>query len=257
MDKERDDKKEKETEKIEEIFEVKENGKEKIIETEKEVEKKEEKPSKKEIKKENKILRNFVLIIGGFILMFVFIMVFRYYVDHFEVEGVKFEVIKSGQLTFYRTSLPGIINDENKFEMGLYEEGNKADYSIYLRTDPRVLQNIEFHERISQIKKENVINMEGDFGCNGDGTIAVANLLKLYEIIGANVIKDETASCDEKGRYGWINIQSGEKTNLERFGPACFNINIKNCEILEGTEKFILETLIEINGKLELARNSK
>jgi len=73
----------------------------------------------------------------------------------------------------------------------------------------------------------------------------------MYKILGGNVIKDGNASCDEKGRYGFINIKEGNTTEIERFGPACFNIYINDCEILKGTEKYILETLIEINSRLE------
>lgn len=244
-------------EEINEIFDVEKEGKERTIRTHKEIEKKEEIPPKRQIKKENKILRNVIIIMFGFALMFLIVYVMMYYNTHFEIEGVKFEVTKVGELTLYKTSLPGIINKSGNFEMGVYDTGQKADYNIYLRNDPRELKSIPFHGRITQIKKENVINLGDDFNCNGDGMIAIANLLKLYEVIGANMIKDENASCDEKGTYGWINIQKGNETELERLGPACFDISINDCEILKGTEKFMLDTLIEVNNKIELVKESK
>ena len=69
---------------------------------------------------------------------------------------------------------------------------------------------------------------------------------KLYEIIGTTVIKDPNASCDTQGTYTFIQLQEGEETSIEQFGPSCYNININNCEILEGTEKFMAETLVEV-----------
>lgn len=227
-------------EEISEIFEI-ENGKENTIKTHTEIEKKEEKPSKKEIKKENNILKIVIFVIIGFVLTFLVIYGVMYYTSHFEVEGVKFDIVQVGQLTLYHTSLP------------VSYQGGLADYNFYLRTDPRVLQNLRFDDEIT-IKKDMVINMESDFNCNGNGVIAIANLLNLYKLIGTEVIKDENASCDEIfGRYMWINIREGDNTKVNEFGlnGGCYNIDINNCEILEGTEKFMLETFIEINKKLK------
>lgn len=251
MEKEKDSSDDKE--KITEIFEVekKDDKKEKIIKKEVELEKEEEKPSKKDIKRENKVLMIVIFVILGFVLTFLIIYLSSYYATHFEVEGVKFEIVKTGQLIFYRTSLPGIIDKNGDFSPGIYDEGNKAEYNIYFRNDPRKLDDIRFSDVISQIKKENVINIEEDFNCDGDGVIAVANLVQMYKIMGGNMIKDGNATCDEEGRYGMINIKEGDPTEIERFGPACFNIYIKDCEILKGTEKYMLETLIKINERLK------
>jgi len=45
----------------------------------------------------------------------------------------------------------------------------------------------------------------------------------------------------------FVLIQESTRTSIEQFGPACYNINIKNCEILEGTERFLADTFVEIN----------
>jgi len=237
-------------EEISEVFEI-ENGKKKTIRTHKEIEETEKVPSKKQIQKENKILRNIAIIMAGLVLLFFAVYLIIYFTNNFEVEGVNFEIVKMGQLTLYKTSLPGII-ENGKFVMGIYDTGQKADYNIYLRTDPRQLGSVVFHGTVSQIKKFNVINLTNDFNCGGDGMIAIANLLKLYEVMGGDMIKDENATCDDKGTYGWVNVQEGTETSIERFGPACYNIDINNCEILKGTEKFMLETLIEVHKKLGL-----
>jgi len=40
-------------------------------------------------------------------------------------------------------------------------------------------------------------------------------------------------------------------TKIEQFGTACYDIYIKNCEILEGTERFMFETLVKVNEALK------
>jgi len=45
----------------------------------------------------------------------------------------------------------------------------------------------------------------------------------------------------------YINLKEGEETKIEQTGTACYDILINNCEILEGTEKFMVETFAEIN----------
>ena len=48
-------------------------------------------------------------------------------------------------------------------------------------------------------------------------------------------------SCDKSGRYLFARVQSSNRTDVEEFGPNCYNLNVKNCEVLKPTEKFILE----------------
>ncbi len=225
-------------EEISEVFIVK-NGKEKIIKTHTEIEKKEEQPSKKQLKKENKILRDIIIIMAGLVLMFLVGYAVMYYSKHFEVDGVKFETMRVGQLTLYKTFLPVIYN------------GAETKYNFYLRTDPRILENIQSDGSIS-IKKNMVLNMTNSFNCNGDGVIAIANLQNLYKVLGTDIMKDENATCDSLGRYMFVQIGEGDETKISEFGPrgGCYNIYINNCEILEGTEKFLLDTLIEVNKKL-------
>jgi hypothetical protein len=238
-------KKRKTKEEISEIFKI-EDGKEKVVKTHAEVEKKEEVPSKKQIKRENKILRNVIIFMIGLVLIFFVVYAAIYFTNHFKVDGIKFEVVKMGSLTFYKTSLPGIINYSGDFVLGDYGSGNEVEYNFYFRKDPRILRRISFDGGIIQIKKFNVINITDSFNCDGDGIIAIANLLKLYEVMEGSIIKDENASCDENGIYGWIQIKEGNETKIERFGPACFNLYVKDCEILDATERFMLETLIKL-----------
>ncbi|MEK6913871.1 MAG: hypothetical protein AABW47_04350 [Nanoarchaeota archaeon] len=232
----------KETRVIEdEIFNIKKEGEK--VETIRTEILEEDKPAPKEqIKKESKIFVGVIIVMTSFILMFLGLYILMNSINHFEQDGVKFELLKTGQLAFYHTTLPVIYNN------------SKTEYNFYLRTNPRTLSDIPFDGRVLA-KKEMVINMEKNnatknFNCDGDGVIAVANLVKLYEFIGTKVIRNESIGCDPLARYMYVNIKEGNETRVTQVGPICYNIEIKDCEILKGTEKFMLETFIELNKKL-------
>jgi hypothetical protein len=222
-----------------EIFKLKKKGKEETVKVEG-YETVEEKPTKKEIIKENKILRNIFISIG---IMAVLILLGYLFIDNvrnFEYKGVDFEIIKFCDekpcLILYQTSLPVIYN------------GNKAEYNFYLRNDPRNL-DVPFKGEVNLIPNM-IINATNDFNCNGDGIISMVNLVKLYEIIGTKVIKNDKLECDPSGNYMFLKIQEANETSIEQIGMACYTLNVNNCEILEATEKFMIETFVEVKRKL-------
>ncbi len=218
-----------------EIFEVEKNGEKEIIES---CGTEEKKPTTKEqIQEENKTLRNILIGISLFIIMLFAIYFFIDSIRHFEYKGIEFEVVKEEKLILYKTSLP------------VTYQGKLTEYNFYLRNDPRELENIPFEGEIL-LAKNAVINVTNDIKCDGDEVIALANLLNLYNVLGVNYMKDENASCDFQGRYIYLNIKESNETNVEQFGQTCYNININNCEILKGLEKFMVETFAEVNKKL-------
>lgn len=189
---------------------------------------------KEQIRSQNRILRNFLIGVGILIATVFLIMFIFNSINNFEYKGVNFETVREGDLLLYRTSLPVIY------------QGQKTSYNFYLRNDPRELKEIPFQGELN-LRDNLVINSTEDFNCQGDGIIAIANLINLYKISGINVLKDENATCDAGGRYMFVRLQPGNETSIEKFGPACYNININNCEILEGTERFMIESFVEIN----------
>ena len=189
--------------------------------------------SKKQIAEQNKTLKYIlfgiiIIIVGVFAGFFI-----SNSMKHFEYNGLKFNIIQEGKITFYQTSIPVIYNGQN------------VNYNFYLRNDPRK-SKVDFNGNLS-LSKFMVVNSTADIYCEGYGTIAIANLLKLYEVLGVNVIRDENATCDEGGQFMHIQIQESDKTSIEQTGPKCYNLNLNNCEILQVTEKFMIETLTEIS----------
>jgi hypothetical protein len=238
-------------EEVSEIFEVEKQGKEKIIETHAKeetgkqgsfvkAEQEEKAPSESQLKKEKKTFMTIILVMIGLVLIFLATYIVINYTKNFQYNGVNFYVDKEDVkgITLYRTSLPVIVN------------GTKANYNFYLRTDPRTLNDVTFDGNLT-ITHNMVINMTNDFNCNGNGVIAVANLVNLYKIIGADVIKDENATCSPVGQYTFLRIENGNETKIEQFGPSCYTISINNCEILEGTEKFMIETFSKVDNAIK------
>lgn len=192
----------------------------------------EEKPAKNQ----NKQLRNVLLGLGVFVILIILAVFFINSIKSFEYKETKWDIVKEGDLILYNTKI-ALVNENGE---------NYMNYNFFLRNDPRKL-NVDFDGEL-EIKELAVINSEEEFNCDGDGIIALHNLKLLYEMTGTKVMKDENATCDSEGRYMYINLKSGEKTKIEQTGNACYDIIINNCEILEGTERFMVETFAKING---------
>ncbi len=194
------------------------------------------KEKEEQIKHQNKILRGILIFIGAIIIVVVAWFVIAQSVRTFEYKDLDFEVVQEGEIIFYRTSLPTMY------------QGQLREYSFYLRNDAQELDKNVVFEGNLDLKSDLVLNMEQDFHCEGKGVIAIANLLKLYQFIGINVIADENATCDPEARYTFIQILEGEETKIETVGQSCYDIYINDCKILEGTERMMIETLNKVRS---------
>lgn len=222
---------EKKKEEVKEYFEIEnKEGEEKIIEKKGEVE--EEIVGKGQIKSENNLLL-WIIGICVFILA-AFLAGYFYYMStqNFEVNGVEYDIVDGGDVLFYHTEFP------------LIRDGKKIDYNVYIRNDPRVLVEEVPFDGLLSLRRMAVVNISDEkFNCDGRGIIAIANMVQVFEGIGMTAIKDPEATCDESGRYMYINIQEGEETKVTKYGPSCYQIEVNNCEILEGTERMIIKTV--------------
>ncbi len=196
----------------------------------------EPKISKKELEKQNKTLKNIFIGLGIFIFVIIIVSLSINSAKHFEYKGVEFNVIKEGKIIFYNAVFPEYHRITGK---------HIRDYNFYLRNNPRKLENIPFDGEVI-LRKDTVINITKEFNCDGDGIIAVGNLVQVLERFGTKVIRDPEAGCDAMGgEYIFIQIREGEETSIEQFAPTCYNLYVNDCEILEVTEKFIVELLVK------------
>ncbi|MEK6875227.1 MAG: hypothetical protein AABX30_00930 [Nanoarchaeota archaeon] len=213
-----------------ETFVIEKDRKEKIVESCGEINNDKE---KEEIKKrQNKQLKT--ILIFSFIIMISFAGVF-YMVNsskNFKYMGLDFQKLKEGDVTFYKTTFPMYLTGKHI-----------ADYNIYIRNNPGKLDEKIPFEGDLKLTDMFILNMTGDFNCNGDGIIAIANFQQVMNVFNVKIAKDDNATCDELGRYGFIKIQAGEKSMIKNTGPKCYEFNIANCEILKVTERFLLEVM--------------
>lgn len=217
-----------------EIFNIKEQGKTKTI---KKCAEEPVKPSsKKEIKKYEKTLKIVFFVFFIALISTVLIIFFpeKQEQTEFQWQGIDFQKINAQGLTFYNTTLHSI------------ENGKTTKYIIYLRKDPRkTYENIEFQGEIN-LKTLIAINFADSFYCDGDATIAFANFVYVHNALGARLNPDENATCNSQEKYTYIEIKKGNQTKIIQTREDCYEIIIKDCEILAGTERFMLESLKKI-----------
>ncbi len=232
--KDRTRKKSSEKEKISEIYEIDKGEKEEVVEKKGEIEEIEIKKGQKE--KENRTLVGMLIFFGVFFIFVAVYFLAAGSMNEFNYHGVKFTIIHQGELTFYQTSFPVVY------------QGNQTVYNIYMRKDPRKLAKSVLAPDTPIPVITTVLNMTEEFNCNGDQVIAIANLANMYAALGKKIMRDENATCDPYGRYNYITIEHGNQTRIDQLGPGCYDIKIKDCEILEGTERLIDSMLIDINS---------
>lgn len=224
-------------EKICEVFEVKKGNKE----TEEKtlcglLEKKHS--STEEKKNQEKVLRNILIGLAVLILLIIGFIIFFNSLGSFSYRGITGDVVKEGKIMFYMVSFP--------FDY----EGKTIPYNIFIRNDPRKLDKIPFEGDMDfgmifyDEKYRLVINASDEFDCEGDQVIALANMNNL-QALGVKVMKDENATCDEEGRYMYVNIKKGEKTEIRQIGDSCYEIIVKDCDILKATERFMVEMFVK------------
>jgi len=191
---------------------------------------------------QNKQLKKILIVFGAIIVVFLLGFAVIDSIRHPEYKGVKFDAEKYGKIMVYKTAFPIYSSITGK---------HVVDYNIYLRNDPRKLENIPFDGdmELDIPLKKMVIELEKEFNCEGKGIIAIANFVKAFDLIGIEVVKDPEVGCDAQGRYMYVKLREGNETSIEQFGPACYNINIKDCEVLEGTERFTIEAFAEFGDK--------
>ena len=193
---------------------------------------------------EGKQLKKVFLVMGFLAFIFLGVFLFISSMRQFTYEGLNFEVVKEGELIFYKTSLPIKMTNQ------ITGQVVKNDYNIYLRNDPRKLEDVLFEGKIN-IKPKVVINFTKNFNCDGDGIIGVANLLNIFSLLQVGVEKNESLGCNKNSQYTFVRLQSGNETYIEQFHTNCYDLNINNCEVLDATEKYILELLIKANDALD------
>jgi len=151
-----------------------------------------------------------------------------------EYGGVEYETVSYGDLILQQTAIE------------VMHEGKLTPYNFYLRTPIKKLKEISFDASDTfEIMKIMGFRLESEFDCDGDQTIAIANLVSLNTQIGAQAVVDPDAPCDE--RYNLFIFEEGDKTEIIEISPKCYSVKVANCEILPATEKIMVEIFSKYN----------
>ncbi len=220
----------KKKEKVEEIFKVEKKGKTKVIK--KEGTYQEPVIRKNQIKQENKILKITLIIIAIIALILIGFWIGQRH-KTFEYQGLKWDVIKAGHITFYHTYF--YVTPTHK-------------HNVYLRNDPRKLEKeVPF---IGDLRVAGIVVMHGidDFKCNGYGIASQASMEQVLNAWGIRVTTDPNATCDKQGRYTYIEFVAGNQTKIVQTGKSCYKIYVKDCEIFKAKERFLVEGFIAKNS---------
>lgn len=189
----------------------------------------EEKPGNLDV-----IFRSVVIITGVIILAIILFNTFNNLSKSFEHNGVQYDIVEFCDsppcLKTYNTKIP-VIHEEKE-----------VSYNFYLRNDPRRLEKEVPFEGFLNLGESLTLEITYDQFCEGYSSIAVENFGTLIGILGINTTTSQEAEgCSFKTNDMHIMIQQGEETNVEQIAPFCYKINIKECEILKGTERFMTE----------------
>lgn len=205
--------------------------------------------TKDQVKHQNNILKGFWITIGIVIILIFGAIYFINSVGNFTYRGVEGKIISEGKLIFYEIEFPYI------------KDGNLISYFVYIRNDPRKLDKevpfngeMDFGDLFNVDNRHRlIIDAEEEFHCEGDGIIALVNMNNLEALKIRKSITTENSSlgCDAEGRYMFLNIAVGDKTEINQIGDSCYEITINDCEILKGTERFMTEAFVYYYDHLE------
>jgi len=238
-------KKEKNTEKVSEIFELEKDKKTEIIKSSGILKEKINSP-KEQIKKENNILKYLFIIIAIILLFFVGVYIGSKYLKGFGYQGLRWDTIKAGDIIFYHTVFPVYLDITG----GVVKNGERvANHNVYLRNDPRLLEKEVQFKGSLELTEMLVIEGLGNFSCEGYGIASQDGFEQVLGAWGTQVIQDPEADCDLLGRYNFVKLIPGNETKIESYGPKCHAIYIKDCEVFEAKERFLIQEFINRNKK--------
>lgn len=217
----------------------------------------------KEIEKiQNKQIKWAVFLMVAIVLIIVIVpFVKNNFIDKFDYKGLVFQKTQLGELVFYSTKFPVISITGQVI----------GDYSINMRNDPRDLEYIPVNVSEGKIEFTVDRNKYGDVYISlnpfmevcEDSGIAMLTLSGFLSDSALNVssaVIDKAYAkkynltqrwCYNSGFDTVILITDGNKTTINEIKPNCYELQFNNCEVLQVSEKFMLNILEQYTGRFE------
>jgi hypothetical protein len=216
-----------------------------------EAEKNSEKSKKAIWEKQNKqIMWAGILMISVILIVVLVPFIRQNYINKFVYANLDFQKTKLGDILFYSTRIP--ITDKQGQIIG--------SYSTNFRKDPRKLENIPVNltKGVVAFRKDNTvyISLNPLMESCPDNTLAFINLAGfLRDFAGLNIksaVSDKKygqennilyANCQSAKNNTVIFITSGNETKITQTFDNCYELSYKNCEVLNVSEKFMIEII--------------
>lgn len=219
--------------------------------------------AKKKLKKENKVVEKktktkekqaFWFFFSVILILSLIILTPYLYSEtfnKFEYGGVQFDKVKYGELNFYHGVFPVIYKGELKYR-----------YNVYFRTDPRkneIPVNTNF-----TLSKNVSIGLSKDVERCSDFILSQSEIGKFIGVfpwiqnLDSGIIEKEKAqelgleqiNCSKANKDNTVFLYKLSDTpSVDLESENCFVLNIGDCKSLETTERFIIATMAQINGK--------
>ncbi|MFH1585554.1 MAG: hypothetical protein ABIB79_02215, partial [archaeon] len=124
-------------------------------------------------------------------------------------------------------------------------------YNYYLRNDPRDLEKSVPFDNVLELRKNVVLNLtSSNLFCGGDWNIAMSNMVGLYRLLEMNVSAiNETSVYEPVVDYIFIIINEANESEIRRTAVQEYNLDIANCEVLQVTERMMVEALVQFYEK--------
>lgn len=191
-------------------------------------------------------------VLAGMVIIFLIVIAVYFIIDSlkkFEYGGLKFEKIKYGELPLFYSRIPIKTITGNVV----------AYYNMYLRNDPRELENIEVDGTIF-LTKNSVLSIDPSIeGCTDNGIAGVslgtffnaADMTVTYASTNKTLADEkqmEYATCDDAVAQTVIIIKQEDENRIYKEKDNCYIISFKDCEIIKAVERFIVAASAHSKG---------
>jgi len=199
-------------------------------------------------KKHNKQLGAILMVMIGIFLTIAIMILVMQSIANFEYKGLNFQKSKFGNIPIYRFALNFVTHASGGMTSQVTRE-------FAFRNDPRQLDVPVNIKQLVFTKDMTYISISPEMTKCEDTGIAIANIAQL---LGAADIQLSTGTddletseqqgvpyvpCSSEMNATVILIQESEESSIVQRGK-CYEINIANCEVLDSTERFMLESAV-------------
>ncbi|HJO14831.1 MAG TPA: hypothetical protein QGG70_02165 [Candidatus Pacearchaeota archaeon] len=214
---------------------------------------------------QNKQLKWAVFLMVGIILIIVVVpFINTNFINKFDYHGLTFQKTQLGQIEFYSTKFPVVTGTGQV----------TGEYAVNLRNDPRELADIPLEvdddKIVFNVIKENFkdvyaptyITINPFMEACDDSGIALLTLSGFIRDSGPKVhsaVTDKAYAKDNNLTQKWcygLNtvfvITDGEETKISQIQPYCYKLEFKDCEILEVSEKAVLNFLEQYADRFQV-----